>query len=157
MRIVFLMMHVCNTRPKCIDKKIFREIPMSTLNQLWSPNDLDHWKKQTSVIESKVGIVSPNRSPGPIILTGNNTKVLHDLYMKVIDYPVLGKWNGYVKAIMEAIMMMDTVWTEPIFWYHISGTTWVRARRCSCLVTWFCYRMIAKPGNKTAAASWPDP
>ena len=26
-----------------------------------------------------------------------------------------------------------------------------------CLVTWFCYQLIAKPGNKTAAVSWPDP
>ena len=34
---------------------------------------------------------------------------------------------------------------------------WVRSRNCSCLVTWFCYRLIAKPGNKTAAVSWPDP
>ena len=34
---------------------------------------------------------------------------------------------------------------------------WVRSRRCSCLVTWFCYQLIAKPGNKTAAVSWPDP
>ena len=31
------------------------------------------------------------------------------------------------------------------------------AVRCGCLVTWFCYQMIAKPGNKTAAPSWPDP
>ena len=34
---------------------------------------------------------------------------------------------------------------------------WVRSRRHGCLVTWFCYQMIAKPGNKTAAPSWPDP
>ena len=34
---------------------------------------------------------------------------------------------------------------------------WVRSRMCSCLVTWFCYHLIAKPGNKTAAPSWPDP
>ena len=33
---------------------------------------------------------------------------------------------------------------------------WIRPRRCSCLVTWFCYQLIAKPGNKTAAPSWPD-
>ena len=26
-----------------------------------------------------------------------------------------------------------------------------------CLVTWFCYQLIAKPGNKTATVSWPDP
>ena len=34
---------------------------------------------------------------------------------------------------------------------------WVRPRRCGCLVTWFCYQLIAKPGNKTAALPWPDP
>ena len=25
--------------------------------------------------------------------------------------------------------------------------TWVRSQRCACLVTWFCYHLIAKPGN----------
>ena len=34
---------------------------------------------------------------------------------------------------------------------------WVRSRNCGCLVTWFCYQLIAKPGNKTATFSWPDP
>ena len=33
----------------------------------------------------------------------------------------------------------------------------VRSRRCGCFVTWFCYQLIAKPGNKTATPSWPDP
>ena len=33
----------------------------------------------------------------------------------------------------------------------------VRSPNCGCLVTWFCYLMIAKPGNKTATVSWPDP
>ena len=36
-----------------------------------------------------------------------------------------------------------------------SHTIWVRSRNCGCLVTWFCYQLIAKPGNKTAAALWP--
>ena len=34
---------------------------------------------------------------------------------------------------------------------------WVRSRNCVCLVTWFCYQLIAKPGNKTATLPWPDP
>ena len=34
---------------------------------------------------------------------------------------------------------------------------WVQPWRCGCLVTWFCYQVIAKPGNKTATPSWPDP
>ena len=25
---------------------------------------------------------------------------------------------------------------------------WVRSQRCGCLVTWFCYQMIAKPGRR---------
>ena len=33
----------------------------------------------------------------------------------------------------------------------------VRSRKCGCLVTWFCDQLIAKPGNKTAKHSWPDP
>ena len=31
------------------------------------------------------------------------------------------------------------------------------SRNCGCLVTWFCYQLIEKPGNETAAVSWPDP
>ena len=34
---------------------------------------------------------------------------------------------------------------------------WLRSWNCGCLVTWFCYQLIAKPGNKTATVSWPDP
>ena len=34
---------------------------------------------------------------------------------------------------------------------------WVRPRNWDCLVTWFCYQLIAKPGNKTAPVPWPDP
>ena len=28
---------------------------------------------------------------------------------------------------------------------------------CGCFVTWFCYHLIAKPGNKTATPLWLDP
>ena len=34
---------------------------------------------------------------------------------------------------------------------------WVRSQNCGCLVTWFCYQLIAKPGIKTATVSWPHP
>ena len=32
---------------------------------------------------------------------------------------------------------------------------WVRSWNCGCLVTWFCYQLIAKPGNKAATVPWP--
>ena len=41
---------------------------------------------------------------------------------------------------------------------HSTKCIWVRSRRCSCLVTWFCYQLIAKPGNKAAShtpVTWP--
>ena len=34
---------------------------------------------------------------------------------------------------------------------------WVKSQRWGCLVTWFCYHLIAKPGNEAAATLWPDP
>ena len=34
---------------------------------------------------------------------------------------------------------------------------WVRSRNCGCLVTWFCYQLIAKPGSKAVPVSWPGP
>ena len=34
---------------------------------------------------------------------------------------------------------------------------WIRSRKCTCLVTWFCYHLIAEPGDKTGPPSWPDP
>ena len=42
-------------------------------------------------------------------------------------------------------------------WQCKDKEIWIRSRRCGCLVTWFCYQLIAKPGNKTTAPSWPDP
>ena len=39
----------------------------------------------------------------------------------------------------------------------LTSSIWVRSRNCDCLVTWFCYQLITKPGNKTAAVPWPDP
>ena len=44
-------------------------------------------------------------------------------------------------------------WSLAGYWKCI----WVRSRNCGCLVTWFCYQLIAKPGKKTATVSWPDP
>ena len=32
----------------------------------------------------------------------------------------------------------------------VGDCIWVRSWNCGCRVTWFCYQLIAKPGNKTA-------
>ena len=40
---------------------------------------------------------------------------------------------------------------------QMDNITWVRSRNCGCLVTWFRYQLIAKPGKKTATVTWPDP
>ena len=42
-------------------------------------------------------------------------------------------------------------------WVNSNRYIWVMSRMCGFLVTWFCYHLIAKPGNKTAAPSWPGP
>ena len=41
--------------------------------------------------------------------------------------------------------------------FTIQGLNQNMSCRCVCLVTWFCYRLIAKPGDKTASPPWPGP
>ena len=40
---------------------------------------------------------------------------------------------------------------------YLNNYKWFNSWSCSCPVTWFCYQLIAKPGNKMAALLWPDP
>ena len=69
-------------------------------------------------------------------------------------------------ALFHALLWHGISWFYPylsglLFWHcgisHGKTWIWVKSRNCGCLVTWFCYQLIAKPGNKTAAVLWPDP
>ena len=51
------------------------------------------------------------------------------------------------------IMQLFHIWDRCIMGFVI----WVRLRNCGCLVTWFCYQLIAKPDNKTTTIPWSDP
>ena len=56
----------------------------------------------------------------------------------------------WIRALQIASQWFSSCWVMYIY-------IWVRSRNCGCLVTWFCYQLIAKPGNKTATVPWPDP
>ena len=66
-------------------------------------------------------------------------------------------WSHQIKAKQIVCIFWGGFFLFVLFLYIALIFIWVRSRRCGCLVTWFCYQMIAKPGNKTAAPSWPDP
>ena len=53
-----------------------------------------------------------------------------------LAYPCIVSETAYIIMIMIMIRV---------------GSWW-----CGWLVTWFCYQLIAKPGNKTAALPWPE-
>ena len=63
--------------------------------------------------------------------------------------------NSISNLIMDVIIYpcCDLCWPRSM----TSHVIWVRSRKCGCLVTWFCYHLMAKPRNKTAAPSWRDP
>ena len=61
----------------------------------------------------------------------------------------------FIHALKSLLISLNTRTFSPVGYIYIY--IWVRSRNCGCLVTWFCYQLIAKPGNKTAAVSWPDP
>ena len=58
--------------------------------------------------------------------------------------------------VFTAIWANECILVKKTTWDCVLANIWVRLRNCGCLVTWFCYQLIAKPGNKTAAVSWPD-
>ena len=67
-------------------------------------------------------------------------------------------WNVRVLEIDLPFHALVTgkSWHTDCFRTQGAISIWVRSPSCGCLVTWFCYQLIAKPGNKTATTSWPD-
>ena len=62
-------------------------------------------------------------------------------------------WTSWLTRHRKRIAQCLTKWSVLNKMIGIS----VMSRKYGCLVTWFCYHLIAKPGNKAAAPSWPDP
>ena len=65
--------------------------------------------------------------------------------------------NSQVRTIVLVPYQYTVVVSKTCFGKEVLFRIWVRLRNCGCLVTWFCYQLIAKPGNKAATVSWPDP
>ena len=61
-------------------------------------------------------------------------------------------------SVLVLVMVWYWLGNIPLAYVMVTktGNIWVRSWNCVCLVTWFCYQLIAKPGNKMAAV-WPDP
>ena len=81
------------------------------------------------------------------------------------EQPTIHEQKKYHKGIqcyrIEASWVSKKTWQsgQETYFGFLNNVIhkWVRSRNCGCLVTWFCYQLIAKPGNKTATVSWPDP
>ena len=70
---------------------------------------------------------------------------------------VLNFFQGACKffsgCLQNTQFYLQKTYLSVFFLTYDTFITWVRSRNCGCLVTWFCYQLIAKPGNKTAAVS----
>ena len=95
---------------------------------------LSSWRQQNSVkYGSQRGCPAQGRTDGTISPS--------DVYVYVYIY--------YIYIYVECVSLC--------VYAFLYVRIWVRSRNCGCLVTWFCYQLIAIPGNKTATVSWPDP
>ena len=66
------------------------------------------------------------------------------------------KRASYEVSFVRILEKIDCIIKAPHCTCIIIYLLWVTSRICGCLVTWFCYQVIAKPGNKTATVSWSD-
>ena len=115
------------------------------------------------------------------------SKYQSNISIKKYPYPVDIRWmSGQCEKILQNILRVNAQrghkWTQHwslhefcLFYYLYCDSIskrdtigisrkvvkckyiWVRSRNCGCRVTWFCYQLIAKPGNKTVTVPWPDP
>ena len=61
-----------------------------------------------------------------------------------VNLPLIQKMMGIYKGMIEQNL-------QP--YMH----KWIRSWSWGYLVTWFCYQLIAKPGNNIATPPWPEP
>ena len=138
------------------------------------------------IILWKLWCWKPTKQSGPIFYLWLNEVLANErrLYMCHIFSHWLRPWSAIHKQQAKISLVTDVgtrestrkiwvvnIWLSHVFLWNwenynipdviiISNNTecvWVRSPNCDCLVTWFCYQLIAKPGNKTATVSWPDP
>ena len=63
----------------------------------------------------------------------------------------IGNYLNILMSILECHSTSRLKMSLPFRCREISVRSW----RWGCLVSWFCYQLIAKPGNKTAAPPQP--
>ena len=99
--------------------------------------------------------------------------LIHDMYSKITLYKLSSHLSG-ANEFSSVFSLNPTIESEaPTAWWwrpakdlaspgisilaencsvhylkHVSMSMWVRSWNSSCLVTWFCYQLIAKPGTR---------
>ena len=76
-------------------------------------------------------------------------------------YMVINIWHKWHRTLQIKTAIASCVYDTDCLQSQAECTIFlvymVKSWNCGCLVTWFCYQLIAKPGNKTAAVPWLDP
>ena len=104
----------------------------------------------------KPALLAPRQLYGCLIYS------LHCLYKYVTD-PINNRGKIQQEVKHQYIIYICNIHIFKMIHYSVSpfarnpNRIWVRSQNCGCLITWFCYQLIAKPGNKTATVPWPDP
>ena len=67
---------------------------------------------------------------------------IHIMYCWWFRARQMALWNTEVSPVLKHWRYFSILQS-----HHKAISIWVRSRNCGCLVTWFCYQLIAKPGN----------
>ena len=118
-------------------------------------------KQRSRPCENTMAFKWPRMGSGLILLISN----------MVLDRSSTHQLSANVpKVLMVSVQVAGDLWCcdgHVISWTHVTFPAYVlwdifcitikiQLQRCACLVTWFCYQMIAKKGNKIGTPSWPD-
>ena len=81
--------------------------------------------------------------------------ILKFFLLILFSFQKSGFVSAFIRSASYSNMRLSLIFAGLIFANMRLANLVPTSRRC--LVTWFCYQLIAKLGNKTATVSWPDP
>ena len=81
----------------------------------------------------------------------------HDQYLLMARKKATIVIYIWMNNLITRARIAEFQWSIYLLFICLWSYIWVRSRRCGRPATWSCYQLIAKPDNKTAPRSRPDP
>ena len=145
-----LQLHLSDQQIYCLRCDFYQRFDGTLFNSQWPSDFRCHLRSSAALVQLMAWFRSwfGKWHLSSMMCSGVNLRIIWE-----------DQWVWWLQIKNCCHIFQEPEWVNFRDMMHICFVTWmwVRSRNCGCLVTWFFYQLIAKPGNKTATVPWPDP